>query len=90
MGRGMPARSSTSNLRRSMLGVALRSETIMPMEERGRDKSSGIGSWEHALMVVLISEYGADGLGTATKLNKQLLSLTKAKPHEDDLFAARD
>lgn len=62
----------------------------MPMKERERDRSSGIGSWEHVFKVVLISEYGADGLGAATELNRQVLSLTKAKPHEDDLFTARE
>ena len=64
--------------------------STLPMEERDRDNSSGIGSWEHAFKGVFSLEYGADGLGAATKLNKQVLSSTKARPYEADLLTARD
>ena len=59
------------------------------MEERDRDNSSGNGSWEHAVKVVFILEYGVDGIG-ATKLNKQVLSSTEARPYEGDRYTARD
>ena len=56
--------------------------------ERDRDTSGGIGRWEQALHGIWVVEYGADGLGAATKSNEQVLALIKAKPHEEDLLTA--
>ena len=58
--------------------------------ECDRDTSGKIRWRKCTFKVVRIDPFGADRLGAVTESNEQVVTFTKATPHEEDLLTARD
>ena len=58
--------------------------------ERDRDTPGRISWWEYAPKVVRIDQFCHDRRRAGTKSDEQVLTFTKARPHEKDLLTARD